>query len=201
MNKRTRDFVLFGSLAALLLVAAPSATAEGTSLIPNLSPAKGPNDVGIVFSASDLFFDLQDYQGGIGVKVGWGKFSLRGLVDFNASYASRAMGAGLGVTAEYHFLSGPISPYVGGLVGASYLSQSDVTSVVNFSFGGVAGVEVFIADFLSIFAEYALTALVSNTYDVASSQNTFDTVVNTAMGNNAKLGVVIYFMRSEAKNK
>ncbi len=113
----------------------------------------------------------------------------------------KPIGVGLGVTAEYHLIPGPISPYIGASLGAGYLTQTNVTSVVSFSVGALAGVEVFIADFLSVFAEYTIAANLSSTTDLATSQNTFDYLINTGMGNNAKLGIVIYFMRSDAKIK
>jgi len=201
MKAEERGAILAVLFAVLLVVTTPSAAAEGGSLIPNLSPAKGPNDLGIVFSMSDMLLDLQDYQGGLGAKIGWGKYSLRGLFDFSASSGTNAFGVGLGVTAEYHLIPGPISPYIGASAGAGYLTQSNVTSVVSFSVGALAGVEVFIADFLSVFAEYTLAAKLSSTTDLATSQNSFDYLISTGMGNNAKLGIVIYFMRSDAKSK
>ena len=81
------------------------------------------------------------------------------------------------------------------------MKQSNVTSAVNFSLGALAGVEVFIFDFLSVFAEYTLAANFINTTDLQTSQSTFDYLINTSMGNNAQLGIVIYFMRSGAKAK
>jgi hypothetical protein len=191
-----REALLAALGALLLFIVTPDAIAEGGSLVPSLSAAKGPVDLGIIFSSNDLLLGLQNYEGGLGAKIGWGKWSVRGLFDVNASQSSQA----LGVTLEYYILPGPISPYFGGLIGAGYLTQTNVTSVLSFSVGAVAGVEVFILDFLSVFAEYALTANFSNTTDPTTSQSTFDYNISTGMGNNARLGIVIYFMR-EGKSK
>lgn len=79
--------------------------------------------------------------------------------------------------------------------------KDSFTSAVSFSLAALAGVEVFILDFLSVFAEYAIGADFTNTKDFQTGQSTFDYLISTGMGNNAKLGIVIYVMRSEAKAK
>lgn len=201
METRERRAILSALFAVLLVVITTSAAADGGSLIPNLSPAKGPNDLGVIFSMNDLLLGLESYQAGLGAKIGWGKFCLRGLFDFTVNGSASAFAMNLGVTAEYHLNPGPISPYIGGSAGGGYMTQSNITSAVSFSIGAVAGVEVFILDFLSVFAEYALVANFTNTTDLQSSQSTFDYLIKTGMGNNAKLGIVIYFMRSVAKSK
>ena len=85
------------------------------------------------------------------------------------------------------------------MIGGGYETQANVSSTLNFSLGAVAGVEVFIADFLSLFAEYTLEADFDNTTDFQTSQSTFDYLISTKMGNNAQIGVVVYLMRSGAK--
>jgi hypothetical protein len=201
MRIRERGVVVAVFLAALLAATAPSAAAEGGSLIPNLSPAKGPYDLGIIFNASDLLLNLESYQAGFGVKFGMDKFCIRGLFDFAANGSANALGVDLGATAEYYLVPGPISLYIGGLVSGGYIVAGSTSSTVSFSLGAIAGVEVFIMDFISVFAEYELAADFSNTTDLQSSQSTFDYLVSTRMGNNAKLGIVIYFMRSGVKTQ
>lgn len=201
MENRNQGAILAAFFAVLLVVITPSAAAEGGSLIPNLSPAKGPIDLGLIFNANDLLLGLENYQAGLGVKIGWGKLCLRGLFDFTVNSSAEAFGVDLGVAAEYHLIPGPISPYVGASVSGGYMTQSNVTSALSFSLGAIAGVEVFIADFLSVFAEYGLVADFTSTTDLQTDENTFDYLINTGMGNNAKLGIVIYFMRSEARTK
>jgi hypothetical protein len=201
VETRIRGTVLAMLVAVLLIIVTPSAIAEGGSLIANLSPAKAPVDVGIIFNANDLLLGLEGYQGGIGAKVGWGKVSIRGLFDFTVNQSDKAFGVNLGVAGEYHLVPGPISPYVGASLGGGYVTQSSVSTAVSFSLGAIAGVEVFIADFLSVFAEYTLAANFTHTTDLQTSQSTSDYLISTGMGNNAKLGIVIYILRSEAKGK
>lgn len=198
-GERTRIVMMvFG---VFLTIVPPSVGAEGGSLIPSLSPAKGPCDLGVIFNTSDLLLDLESYQAGLGAKIGWGDLCLRGLFDFTVNGSSQSFALNVGAAFEYHLIPGPISPYVGASAGGGYMTQSNITSAATFSLGALAGVEVFIMDFLSVFAEYALEADFTNTTDLQSSQKTFDYLINTKMGNNAKLGIVIYFMRSGVKTK
>jgi hypothetical protein len=71
---------------------------------------------------------------------------------------------------------------------------------VNFSLGAIAGVEIYVLDFLSVFAEYTLVAVLSNATDLQTSQNTFNYLINTGVGNSAEIGIVIYFVRSQGKS-
>ena len=196
-----REAVLAAIASLLLFMRAPSATAEGSSLIPSSSPAKGPCDVGVIFNTKDLLFGLESYQAGLGAKIGLGNLCFRGLFDFTVNGSANSLALNLGAAVEYHLIPGPISPYVGASIGGGYMTQNKLTSAVNFSFGALGGVEVFILDFLSVFAEYAITADLINTTDLQTEQTTFDYLISTKMGNNAKLGIVIYFMRSEGKTK
>ena len=89
----------------------------------------------------------------------------------------------LGTTVEYHFIPGPVSPYVGASVSLGYMTQSNVTSAVTGSLGAVAGIEVFILDFLSVFAEYEVAADLTDTTDLQTSQSTFDYCEAVGRGN------------------
>ena len=179
----------------------PCAVAEGGSLISSLSPKKGANDLGIIFNTSDLLFGLESYQAGLGGKIGWGNLCLRGLFDIAINGSSESFAVDAGATLEYHIIPGPISPYIGASSNAGYMTQASTISAITISIGAVAGVEVFVFEFLSIFAEYSITADFITTTDLQTSQTTFDYLINTRMGNNAKLGIVIYVMRSGAKAK
>ena len=59
--------------------------------------------------------------------------------------------------------------------------------------------EVFLFDFLSVFAEYSLAADFTLTTNLQTAQTTFDYLVDTRMGNDSKLGIVLYFMRAGVK--
>jgi hypothetical protein len=198
MKHSERRRILMVIFAVFLAIVPPSLGAEGGSLIPGLSPAKGPSDLGVIFNTTDLLFGLESYQAGLGAKIGFGNRCLRGLFDFTVNGSSNSFAMNFGETIEYHLIPGPISPYIGASAGAGYMTQSNITSAMTFSLGAIAGVEVFIFDFLSVFAEYALAADFTYTTDLQSSQSTFDYLIDTRMGNNAKLGIVIYLMRSGA---
>jgi len=201
MKKGTQKTILGLTVMAILAITTPPLWADGGSLIPNVATAKGPVDAGAIFDTNDLLFGLESYEAGLGAKIGWGKLCLRGLFDFTINGSSQSYAVDIGTTLEYHFISGPVSPYVGGSVSLGYMTQSNVTSAVTCSLGAVAGIEVFVFDFLSVFAEYEVAADLTNTTDLQTSQSTFDYLISTQMGNSASLGVVIYFMRSEAKTR
>jgi hypothetical protein len=189
------SFLFLSPLAsgAAPLSAAPSATGG------QITPMKGSQDLGIVFSTGDLLLDLESYQGGLGGKIGWGAYSLRGAFDFLLSSASGAFSISAGATGEYHLIPGPVSPYVGCFLDAGYMREGEVSSSIPVSFGCVAGAEVFILDFLSVFAEYALACDLSITTDIPSATTTFGYAISTKMGNSSKLGVVLYVSRLETK--
>jgi hypothetical protein len=196
-----REATLLALITIFFSISTTSAIAQSASLIPSQFPAKGPYDLGVIFNTNDLLLGLESYQAGLGAKIGWGNFSVRGLFDFTINGSSQSFGLDAAAAVEYHLIPGPISPYVGASIGGGYMTQNKVTSVVTFSFAALAGVEIFILDFLSVFAEYAVQADLTNTKDSQTSQNTFDYLISTGMGNSAKLGIVIYFMRSEANHK
>ena len=160
-----------------------------------LSTAQGSNDLGLVFSAANLLLGLEGYQAGLGGKIGWGKLSLRVAFDFVLNGSSNSYSINAGATGEYHLAPGPVSPYIGAFAQFGYMYQGNLSSAVPFSLGAVAGVEVFIFDFLSVFAEYTLAFDFTVTNDFQTSQTTFDYLVDTRMGNGSKLGIVLYFMR------
>jgi hypothetical protein len=201
MGRRTQGLALSGMVAVLIALSPPFASADDGNSSQNLTPTKGSIDLGILFNTNDLLLGLQSYQGGVGAKIGWGSVCVRGLIDFAFNKSAQSFAIGAGTTFEYHPLSGPISPYMGASVGLGYDTQSNVASAVTFSLGALAGVEVFIFDFLSVFAEYSLAADLINTTDLQTSQSTFDSLITTRMGNNAQIGVVIYFLRSGTKAK
>ncbi len=161
----------------------------------------GKFDFGLIFNTSDILLGLESYQGGVGMKFVWGNIALRGTFDllYNGSGDSFAINGG--VTLEYHLIRGPISPYVGGLVSGGYTTVKDVSTSIPVSMGAIAGVEVFLFDFLSFFAEYCLAADLTWGTDLATDKDTFDYLIDTRMGNNSKLGIVIYLQKSGPKKR
>jgi hypothetical protein len=178
-----------------LATVAVRAETQASSAPRKILPLQGPNDLGLIFSTGNILLDLESYQGGLGGKIGWGDLCLRGVFDFLINGASRSFSLNIGATGEYHLAPGPISPYVGGYAQIGYMYQDNLLFAFPFSLGVVAGVEVFIFDFLSIFAEYSLAFDFIVTTDLQTSQTTFDYLVDTRMGNGSRLGVVIYFTR------
>jgi hypothetical protein len=200
LNIRTRQLTCVCFLFALLGAIAANAQTNAPSPPQKLSAAQGSYDLGLIFNTSSILLDLESYQAGLGLKVGKEKLSLRGLFDLVLNGASDSFSLKAGATIQSYLLPvSSIAPYIGGSVGGGYMRQGNATSVWLVSVGALVGVEVFLFDFLSVFAEYAIAADCTLTTDIPSSQTTFDYLVATGMGNNSKLGIVIYFMRAMRK--
>jgi hypothetical protein len=180
------------ALAILAATAAGAETSKAPGPAPRQSPAPAEPSLGIVFSATNILLDVESYEGGIGAKFAKGDLCLRGAFDFLLSGASNTFSVNVGATGEYHLSPGRISPYVGAFAELGYMRQGGLMSAVPFSLGAVAGVEVFVFDFLSVFAEYCLACDLTLTTDLQTSQTTFDYVVDTRMGNSSKLGITVY---------
>jgi hypothetical protein len=200
LNIRTRQFTCVCFLIALLGAIAANAQTNAPSPVQRLSVAQGSYDLGLIFNTSSILLDLESYQAGLGVKIGRDRVSFRGLFDLVLNGASDSFSLNAGATIQSYLLPvSSIAPYIGGSVGGGYMRQADAISMVVLSVGALAGVEVFLFDFLSVFAEYAITGAFTFSTDIPSSQTTFDYLVDTGMGNNSKLGIVIYFMRAMKK--
>lgn len=89
---------------------------------------------------------------------------------------------GLSAGAEYHFITGIVSPYAGALAGLEMLADATQTGV-DFNLGVFLGVELSALDFLAFFAEYSL--LVSFRED--------GTVVDLGYAHLPTFGLIIYF--------
>jgi hypothetical protein len=183
-----------------LLVAVPVVAETGKPVSPAIStPEKSAMDLGLIFNAPLFPLDLQPYQAGIGIKFGQGAWHLRGLLDFVVSGASDSLALNLGATMEYHLTPEPLSFYFGGSCVGGYMRQGGSFSAIVVSVGAIAGVEYFPLKFLSLFAEYALITDLSWTTDLSSSLTTFDYLIDTRMGNDSKIGIVIHLLRLMGK--
>ena len=171
-----------------------------------------PLNIGLIFNINESIVSFDSYQGGLGLKLGWNQFNFRFLVDFLYSNASETTAFDTSVSFEYHPASHFLSPYAGAYVGVGHASQVEkigkpkiTTSTTSTSvFGGpLFGVEVFILDFLSLFAEYVVKFEHTNTTikEKTSSNTETDTnrnlLIDTALGNGSMIGIVIYFKRSD----
>jgi hypothetical protein len=185
-------------------------------LLASRSPAQQPSvhfpagtDLGLIFSTRDLLLGLEEYQGGLGLKIAGDEMAYRVLFDVFFSSVNDSYAVALGLAAERHLLmTGRVSPYAGAALTleAARTSTTDVNTGIErdtlslpVSLGAMFGVEVFVFRFLSIFAEYSISATLQyNTITetlsgTRSTDRTWDWSVDAGMGNQARIGVVLYF--------
>lgn len=192
--------VLLGSLLVAAFPAEAAATKPAEAAQDASAQSKQSlHDLGLVFNTTLTPLDVQAYQAGLGFKVEIGDIDLRGLADIVLSSASDSFSIKLGATTEYHLTPEPYSFYLGGACTAGYMIQSGSYSSFVASLGAVAGVEYFPLKFLSLFAEYSLAVDFTWTTDLSTSETTFDYLLDTRMGNESKIGIVIYFQRLMGK--
>lgn len=165
---------------------------------------------GIIFNVNDILLDLDSYQGGIGFKRYFtDSLAYRAAFDFSYSDSSSSLLVSLGNTLEYHFIRGRISPYIGAFIDVVYASYRDEIDSDNWSqvmsipvsIGPLFGVEVAIFEFLSLFVEYSIifdyTTTITNQSVGGSESKATESIfsVDTGIGNDSKIGIVIYFNR------
>jgi hypothetical protein len=160
--------------------------------------------IGLLFNINDILLNIESYQGGIGLKYFIGeKLAYRGLFDFSYTNQSNAFSISIGNGLLYHFITGRLSPYAGAELKIGYNRLEIVdetggtirTTNVPLSFAGIFGFEIFIFDFLSVFAEYQLALNILNVKTVTNGVTTKDSFVDlgTDIGNESKIGLVFYF--------
>jgi len=199
-------------LAVILCFAAAVALNAGDKgLFEGKKPEAGKNDLGFIFNTTNALLDIESYQGGIGMKIGGEKYTYRFLLDLliNTDFSPFSISAG--AAFEKHFISGPISPYWGGLLEVGYTSLKnefdadnwDQSITVPLSLGGILGIELFVFEFLSLFVEYNLKVALAvniNKSSIAGSVSTekeYSYNLDIGMGNSSMIGIVIYFARKE----
>lgn len=196
--------------AALFL---SGALLSGQDAGDRLKPATRNSDWGIIVNASDLLLDLESYQGGLGIKVGTDKLTYRLGVDVVIRDMFNPYVVSVALALEKHLLPGSVSPYLGGYLKggtASLKAEIDAanwqrTTVYPLSAGALIGVELFIFDFLSLFVEYDLavtfstTVITTSVAGVENTQNDYDFALDLGLGNESRIGVVIYFARRPAR--
>jgi hypothetical protein len=173
---------MVAGLALLLLGVALAAGAQAKKGL-------GGEKLGIIFNIWDLAGSDSSSDGlsaGLGMKYWIGqKTAIRGLLDFERYRDSGADTTdfffGLSGAFEYHFVTGNISPYTGGLVGLRI--QGGDASDLGLLLAGLLGVEVRVMSAVSLFAEYSLSLFIND-------PTNFDLVLGA--GNNAAIGVVVY---------
>jgi hypothetical protein len=196
-------------LACFALVCCSVLGAEQQSLWPEVEGMTGPPHLGILFNTNDLLLDIQGFQGGVGAKLSMERWMLRGMTDIVLNTGLDPFSITLGVVLERHLWPGPISVYWGPMVESGFttilLYKTDEdnwarTNTLPLSMGCVFGIELFIFEFLSVFAEYqaALELGFNNTRTSTagsiSSAKEFTYLFDIGMGNNAMFGIVFYLM-------
>jgi hypothetical protein len=190
--KRICTFFVF-IIASTCLMAAPAPANDGAMQERPLQSASGNRTMGIVFNAGDTLGEIESYQMGIGIKYGsFDDLRYRGLADITYSGSTDSFQAIVGLALEKHFLPEPISPYYGAFANVGW-EKSGTISDIPLSIGAMIGAEVFALDFLSFFAEYCVAA--DMRIGLGESKS-FDYLIGTRMGNDAKIGVVVYFEKA-----
>lgn len=162
---------------------------------------------GVIFNASSLLVDVDAYQGGAGLKLGFEKFALRTLLAFGLQDAGgddSSWDLTLGAAAEIPFFTGRVRPYWGGFVDGGISQETTEgedatteTQIISGGFGPILGAEVFIFEFLSVFAEYQLAFdLARSTVETDGNEDETNSYsLSTELGNAGSLGIVIYLER------
>jgi hypothetical protein len=199
-------FCLFSSRLAAEEMAETEETAEEVNSIDKVLPFMP----GIIFNTSNILLDLEEYQAGVGLMMLGESHSFRG--SFGFSYESAANFLGMNISFAYlrPIIKGRVTPYwgVGVTMGYSFdkdtYDADDWQSIHSFEGGvsAVLGVEVFVFDFLSLFAEYDLgvsiawSKVVQSSSGIESDSQSFNYSLGTGIGNGASIGVVVYLDES-----
>jgi hypothetical protein len=199
-------------LVLLVLGCATAFPAGKTSLFAVGKPAAGERDLGVIFNTNDILLDLESYQGGVGAKIGLGQYVLRPMADILLNTDFNPFSLTLGAVLEKHLLPGPVSLYWGPSLEMGVTILNNRFDADNWtqniawellSAGCVAGFELFIFDFLSVFAEYNLALTLGLNTDrmsvagVESSTTEFTYKLDLGLGNSAMFGIVVYLTRKK----
>ena len=154
----------------------------------------GAQKLGLVFNLWDMTVVGTNSSDGLSAGAGmkyWlsDKMAIRGLLEFVYDRDSTADTTdtffGLSAAFEYHFITGKVSPYAGGLVGT--LIQGGDTSNLSLILAGLFGVELRVMDVLGLFAEYQLGFFIDEPV----------TQIFLGAGNNAMFGVIVYLPKGK----
>jgi hypothetical protein len=195
-----KKFGLF--VSAVALIAAVSVEAQTTPATPEQKSAVP----GFIFNTSNLLLDLESYQGGVGIKLIYPEYALRASAGGSYTGTTGQLDFNLGLTYEKPLFTGRVSPYwaINSIFAYSQerseIDPDNWMKLKGFSagVGGVLGVELFILDFLSIFAEYELSASVAWSFTSRSLDGTVSESSSTnfnaatGLGNSGSLGLVVY---------
>jgi hypothetical protein len=159
---------------------------------------------GIIFNSQIPLSLVSSYEGGIGYKLanlrlGDLFFNLRFLLSLQIVDGFNDYQTKLGATIELPlFKPGWLNPY-GGLVleGGVDRLLSPLVDVTTFVYSAklLLGIEILILDYLSIFAEYALSLDFTTEVDSTSGVpvTTTSWQIASGVGNSASIGIILYF--------
>ena len=179
---------------------------------PLFSPSLPENyELGIIFSAPSILMDIERYEGGFGIKKSYKYWAVRWAADLIYASGSRLSSLSIMRAQEQHlseigFEKLDISPYYGWFASVGYIRQRFLVDEENhindmtfpITGGPIIGAELFLFEFLSIFAEYQLALefdiLLNRVTIAGTSVNNWglDVLIDTKMGNSSRLGVVLY---------
>ena len=174
------------------------------------------NNTGLIFNVNDIRMDIESYQGGVGIKHFYkDKTAYRGSLDFSYSDSSSTWVFNLGNSIERHLIEGRVSPYIGVLLDVGFIRYKTETDADNWtkstaiplSAGPIFGVEVTIFNYLSLFAEYSMTVSYTRNITqqsvagVVTKDSDGDFSTEIGIGNESKIGIVLYFYNIKRKDK
>lgn len=195
-----RRYSLSLVLTLIVLCASP--------LYPIGSALRG-QDLGFIFSTRDILLGLDEYQGGIGVKLAGDRLAYRGLLDVFVSTVDESFSGALGLSVERHLQTDRVSPYIGACLTLELAKSTTEDAFTNtrterlsmpISSAAIFGVELFLARSVSLFAEYSLSLTFSPTWvtetvsGVEDKRSDAEWSLDMGLGNQSKIGIVVYFV-------
>ena len=197
------------ALVAALVSCGSGLAAHESDFADRLFVQEGLHDRGLIFNATNLLLGIESYQGGLGFKMRRDMLAIRGVLDMAVSSTSSTWAVYPGVVLEVHSIDGPVSPYAGGGFDLGIFAERDETTadtweqVMTYVIEtyAVVGIELFLFDFLSVFAEYSIGAEVvhaqttTSTAGTITNNQTTDVGSSIDVGNDARIGIVLYYGR------
>lgn len=200
----TKRFALF----AVLAVATAGLALAQDSVDPATDDASSEWTTGLVFATDSILLDISSFNGGVGIVRRSDDTAIRATVGLLGTNRFDTLSTQLGFWYMKYLNTGRVSPYWNVFAKTETLSRTEEIDAENWtrdsslSFGGglSLGVEFFLLDFLSLFAEYSLSAGLSGTRAVTSvagevTQEDYTWVysVSTDIANAGAIGIVVYF--------
>ena len=171
----------------------------------NVVTTESQNNNGIIFSTNNILLDIGEYQGGVGWKFVFPDFAIKASLGGEYHAGTETLDLSGYTSVEFPLLIGPVVPYWGSSLKASYKLEQITTNddwnrnadIAGY-IGAFLGVEYFLLEHLSFFAEYELSLGLTRSVqsqnvggEITETAST-DWQIVTALGNNAMIGVVLY---------